>query len=236
MTIFTINMNNQRIICNISCLLVVVTLSLKSTNAFTSNGRSCNQPSQTCLQALKVGKNYEPKWKKSQTLAEEVGESGVKDPSAGGLIGDIEVLFNQGNETRSTLALAGQPLSSVAAQAGQFIRYGCKKGECGTCQAMCDGKWIRPCVVKVPDVPKGEQYVVTLKAIKNKSKSSGKFFSVKSFFMGFYNNLLGMVGFVKQRRVARKNFLDRMEIEDNILKIAEEKRKAAKAAAGEKSP
>eukprot|EP00816_Leptocylindrus_hargravesii_P006401 CAMPEP_0196801958 /NCGR_PEP_ID=MMETSP1362-20130617/1718_1 /TAXON_ID=163516 /ORGANISM="Leptocylindrus danicus, Strain CCMP1856" /LENGTH=246 /DNA_ID=CAMNT_0042173149 /DNA_START=68 /DNA_END=809 /DNA_ORIENTATION=+ len=230
-------MNNcQRVARNFLWVLVVVRLSLSSTHAFTSSGRSCNQQaSQTYLQALKVGSSYEPKWKKRKTLAEEVGESGAKDPSTGGLVGNIEVVFNQGNETRSTLALAGQPLSSVAAQAGQFIRYGCKKGECGTCQAMCDGKWIRPCVVKVPDVPKGEQYVVTLNAIKNKSKSSGKFFSIRSFFMGFYNNLLGMVGFVKQRRAARKNYLDRMDIEDNILKLAEEKRKAAEAAEEKKA-
>jgi aerobic-type carbon monoxide dehydrogenase small subunit (CoxS/CutS family) len=136
------------------------------------------------------------------------------------------VIFNQGNETKKTMGLAGQPVSDVAAQAGQYIRYGCKKGECGTCEAMCNGQWIRPCVSKIPALADGEEYVVTIKAIKAKSTSSGKFFSVKSFFMGFYNNLVGMVGFVKQRRQARKNFDERMDIEKRITQKAEEKRLA----------
>jgi len=167
---------------------------------------------------------YVPKWKKKQTLAEEAGRSS-DDPTKAGLIGTIPVVFHQGNETKMTLALENQPLSDVAVQAGQYIRYNCKKGECGTCACMVDGQWVRPCVAKVPALEPGQEaYTVTLKAIKNKSKSSGKFYSVRSFFMGFYNNLLGMVGFVKQRRQARKNYLERMEIEDRIAQLALEKK------------
>jgi len=185
----------------------------------------------THLEVLSTKKEaYVPKWKKKQTLAEEAGRS-TDDPQRAGLIGNIPVVFQQGNDTKTTLALVGQPLSDVAAQAGQFIRYGCKKGECGTCSAMCNGQWIRPCVSKVPALEEGQDtYTVILKAIKSKAKSSGTFFSVRSFFMGFYNNLLGMVGFVKQRRAARKNYLERMEIEERIKQRAVAKKLEREAA------
>ena len=124
---------------------------------------------------------YVPKWKKKETLADSAGDMSDDDK---GLIGTIPVVFKQGNETRRTLASPGQPLSFVAAQAGQPIRYGCKKGECGTCECMANGKWIRPCVESVPDWAPGQELVLNIKALKNKSKSSGKFYSVKSFFMG----------------------------------------------------
>lgn len=175
--------------------------------------------STSALSALKVGKSYTPKWTKKKTLAEEV-EAGL------GLEGDVPVLFKQADEERKTLAIVGQPLSAVAAQAGQPIRYGCKKGECGTCQVKCNGEWVRPCVAKIPSVAPGESYVLEVRAVKNKSTSSGKFFSVRSFIMGFVNNLVGMVGFVKQRRAAKKNWQERQDIEDRIAKLAEEKRKA----------
>jgi ferredoxin len=187
-------------------------------------GRSSGAIISTCRMAVETGSDakksggYEPKWKKKKTLAEEVG-NGV------GIVGNIPIVFRQGNETRKTMALAGSPLSFAAAQAGQPIRYGCKKGECGTCEAMCNGKWVRPCVALVPELPPGEELVLQIKAVK-KAKSSGKFFSVRSFFMGFYNNLLGMVGFVKQRRAAKKNYEERMEIEELIRKKTLEKKKA----------
>ena len=50
--------------------------------------------------------------------------------------------------------------------------------------------------------------------------------------MGFWNNLLGMGGFVRDRRKARKNWQDRMDNEDEIKRLtAEKKRKRAEAAA-----
>jgi len=88
--------------------------------------------------APRLGKGYEPKWKKKKTLAEELEESGAGSiaPVDKGIKGNINVVFKQGNETRTTLAMAGQPLRDVATQAGQFIKYGCGKGECGTCEAL----------------------------------------------------------------------------------------------------
>lgn len=169
---------------------------------------------------------YVPKWKKKETLADSAGDMSDDDK---GLIGTIPVIFKQGNETRRTLASPGQPLSFVAAQAGQPIRYGCKKGECGTCECMGNGKWIRPCVESVPDWAPGQELVLNIKELKSKSTSSGKFYSVKSFFMGFYNNVVGMFGFVKQRKAAKKNWEERQEYE-HLVKVLTAEKKAARLA------
>lgn len=170
--------------------------------------------------------SYEPKWKKKETLAEQSGGP-TKDLKEVGLVGSISVVFKQGNETKQTMALPGQPLREVAIQAGQFIKYGCGKGECGTCEALVNGQWIRPCSVSVPaDLPAGVDYVVNVKSVKNKAKSSGKFYSVRSFLFGFYNNVLGMVGMVKYKRNAKKNFDDRIEYEDLIRQKTMERKLA----------
>lgn len=188
------------------------------------NGRKQATATRWMVAAKDTGKGYEPQWKKKETIG-----GGDFDNKDKGLIGTIPVVFKQGNETRSTVAIVGQPLSDVASQAGQFIKYGCGKGECGTCEALCNGKWIRPCVEGVPaDLAPGEELVILIKELKSKSTSSGKFYSVRSFFMGFYNNLLGMVGFVKTRKLAKKNWEDRQQYEDLIRQKTLEK-KLAKA-------
>lgn len=167
---------------------------------------------------------YVPKWKKKKTLGDD-GDN--LDFSAKGIKGTVPVLFKQGDVTKSTMAMPGQPLRDVATQAGQFIKYGCGKGECGTCEAMCNGKWVRPCKDVVPvGLDPEEEIVVTVKDIASKTTSSGQFFSIKSFFMGFYNNVLGMVGFVKYRENAKKNWEERQEYEELIRTLTLEKRKA----------
>jgi len=176
--------------------------------------------------ALKIGKNYKPKWKKLKTLAEEAGDVSPIDK---GLSGTVQIVFQQGDNKITTLANPGDPLRAVAANAGQFIQYGCGKGDCGTCQSRCNGQWIKPCVAVVPgDLAEGEEMVIEVKKVKNKARSSGKFYSVRSFFMGFYNNVLGMFAFVKTRGAAKKNYNERLEYEDLIAKRTAEK-KAAKA-------
>lgn len=75
------------------------------------------------------GKPYEPKWTKKKTLAEEQGSVNDIGFENVGLKGTISVVFRQGNETKSSMAWAGQPLRDVATQAGQFIKYGCGKGK-----------------------------------------------------------------------------------------------------------
>lgn len=174
-------------------------------------------------------KGYDPKWKKKETLADKSGKTDFKDI---GLVGTIPVVFKQGNATRTTMAIVGQPLRDVATQAGQFIKYGCGIGECGTCECMMDGKWVRPCSTNVPPLAQGQELVVTVKGIKNKAVSSGKFYSFRSFFMGFWNNLIGMFGMVRFRRAAKKNWAERQEYENSIAaRTAEKKRLKALGAA-----
>ena len=179
----------------------------------------------------KQKEGYVPKWKKRKTLADDSGDLDFSDK---GIKGTIPVIFKQGDDIKSTMAMPGQPLRDVATQAGQFIKYGCGKGECGTCEAMCNGKWVRPCKDVVPVSADGqEEIVVQVKAVASKTTSSGQFFSVKSFFMGFYNNLLGMVGFVKYRRNAKQNWEERQEYEDLIRRLTREKRAARLARQGQ---
>ena len=144
-----------------------------------------------------------------------------------GLDGTIPVNFNQGNETLTTMARPGQPLSQVAAQAGQYIKYKCGKGECGTCEVRVDGQWIRTCTVKVPYMPPDQSYDVFVRATMTKSKKSSRFFSFRSFLAGAKNNVLGMVGFVREGRKSQNAFEERLEREMAVLAAAAA-RKAAR--------
>jgi hypothetical protein len=188
-------------------------------------------------------KGYVPKWKKKETLADVTGTADV-DAKDKGLVGSVPIIFQQGTGESATLiettAMPGQPLKLVASQAGQYIKYGCGKGECGTCESLCNGKYLRPCVDVVPtdlepDAVTGNYLPlrILVKGTKAKVVSSGKFFSAKSFVLGFWNNLLGMMGFVRDRRKARKNWQERMDREAEIARLAEEKkrRRAEEAAA-----
>ena len=169
---------------------------------------------------------YKPKWVKKQTLAEAAGDSTTLGHAKVGLKGTIPVLFQQGNTTITTKAWAGQPIRDVASQAGQFIQYGCGKGECGTCECKMDGKWIRPCIATVPAsfADGGGELVLTLKEGRAKTTSSGTFFSIKSFFMGFWNNVLGMIGFAKFKQKAIDNYTERQEYESLVKQKTLEKR------------
>lgn len=137
-----------------------------------------------------------------------------------GLDGTIPVNFMQGNETLTTMARPGQPLSQVAAQAGQYIKYKCGKGECGTCEVRVDGQWIRTCTVKVPYMPPDQPYDVFVRATMTKSKKSSRFFSFRSFLAGAKNNVLGMVGFVREGRKSQNAFEERLEREKAVLAAA----------------
>eukprot|EP00325_Prymnesiales_sp_UTEX-LB-985_P025715 CAMPEP_0174718244 /NCGR_PEP_ID=MMETSP1094-20130205/28388_1 /TAXON_ID=156173 /ORGANISM="Chrysochromulina brevifilum, Strain UTEX LB 985" /LENGTH=217 /DNA_ID=CAMNT_0015918299 /DNA_START=13 /DNA_END=666 /DNA_ORIENTATION=+ len=165
-------------------------------------------------------------WSKRQTLADTVGGQADKGAAAVGLIGTIPVEFTQGNDTRTTMAIQGQPLSEVAAQAGQFIKYKCGKGECGTCEVKVDGKWIRTCAVQVPFVPDGEKYSVWVRPSMVKVKKASKFFSFRSFLAGARNNILGMIGFVREGRKSQNSFQERLDREADILARAAAKKKA----------
>lgn len=221
-----------------SSLLVMLTLLLSAVafcGAFTPSllFSSSSKADLSRLQAVQNSdtKGYVPKWTKKTTLADESGS--IKDLGYEnvGLKGTIPVVFKQGNDTRTSMAWAGQPLRDVATQAGQFIKYGCGKGECGTCECMVNGKWVRPCMETVPAMISGEELVVQVKSVKSQSKSSGTFFSIRSFLMGFWNNLLGMIGFVKFRRAAKKNWDERKAYEDLVAQKTQE-RKLKRSTAG----
>lgn len=188
---------------------------------------------------------YVPKWKKSATLADTIGDMSAEEK---GLVGAIPISFQMGKGKKATFletsGMPGQPLKLVASQAGQYIQYGCGKGECGTCESKCNGKYVRPCVDVVPTdlepneaTGEYETLVIQVKGTRAKVVSSGKFFSAKSFLLGFWNNFLGMFGLVRDRRKAKKNWEDRISNEDAIKALtAEKKRKrAAEAAAKENS-
>ena len=212
--------------------IALLILTITTTTAFVldvvSDHRISNTKRSTTTTAIF---GYDPKWKKKETLAEQMGASTltVKDLKEIGIIGTVPVRFTQGNVTKTTMALPNQPLREVAIQAGQFIKYGCGKGECGTCEALVNGQWVRPCSVNVPsDLLPGQEYVVQVKEIKNKASSSGKFYSVRSFLYGFYNNVLGMIGMVTYKRNAKQNYMDRMEYE-NLIRQKTIERKRLKA-------
>jgi ferredoxin len=177
---------------------------------------------------------YTPKWVKKKTLAEEKGS--IKDLGFEqvGLKGTIPVVFRQGNETRTSMAWAGQPIREVAIQAGQFIQYGCGKGECGTCECNMNGKWVRPCIETIPasaGAAGAGDLIIQVKEVKSKVVSSGKFFSIRSFLFGFWNNLLGMIGFVQFRRAAKANREERRNYETLVAQRTLEKKLARAQAA-----
>mmetsp|Transcript_23635 Transcript_23635/g.51171 ORF Transcript_23635/g.51171 Transcript_23635/m.51171 type:complete len:198 (+) Transcript_23635:226-819(+) len=190
------------------------------------------------LKRLPKKEGYVPKWKKIATLADSEGTGDMSDQEKG-LAGTVPITFQMGKgkdvSIIQTTAMPGQSLKLVASQAGQYINYGCGKGECGTCESLCNGKYIRPCVDVVPtdldadpETGKYDPLVIMVKGTKMKVVSSGKFFSVKSFLLGFWNNLLGMGGLVRDRRKAKKNWQARMDNEDAIKMLtAEKKRKRA---------
>merc|ERR1711935_930797 len=103
------------------------------------------------------------------------------------------------------MAFAGQELSAVAAQSGQYIKYQCKKGQCGT-------------------------YKVQVKSSMKVAKTSSRFYSFRSIFAGMSNNIRGMVGFVREGRKSQNRFEERIGGEEELMKLVAEK-KAAKAAA-----
>jgi len=187
----------------------------------------------TVTELIGLQKNYDPKWKKKATLADEIGDSLSSEEK--GLIGAIPITFQTGKGDKATLietsAMPGQPLKLVASQAGQYIKYGCGKGECGTCESLCNGKYLRPCVDSVPtdldidaETGKYPNLLIQCQGTSAKVVSSGKFYSIKSIILGFWNNLLGMGGFVRDKRRAKKNYQERITNEDRIKQLTAEKK------------
>ena len=162
---------------------------------------------------------------------ENVDRTLLKDSSgASKTTGTVAVTFTQGEETRTTMAIPGQGLTEVASQADQFIKYKCKKGECGTCEVKVDGQWVRSCVTRIPGGVTEYNVDVRPSMVPQTKKASG-FFSVTSFADGFRNNALGMVGLVTEGSKEDDNFNHRISEEDAIKEMVR-KKKAAREAAG----
>ena len=69
-------------------------------------------------------------------------------------------------------------LPQFATMYAQFIKYKCGKGECGTCEVMVDGQWVRSCVTRIPLVPEGESYTINVReSMVKPTKKSTRFFS-----------------------------------------------------------
>jgi hypothetical protein len=99
---------------------------------------------------------------------------------------------------------------------------------------MVDGKWIRTCQTKIPALPKGQTFAVTVRPVPldKRSTAASGFFSPKSFVDGFTNNVLGMVGLVTEGAASDDDFQVRMDRErDLAAKVAA--KKAAKGASSE---
>ncbi|GMI23237.1 hypothetical protein TrCOL_g3539 [Triparma columacea] len=163
-----------------------------------------------------------PPNKLKKALWEDVDRKLLADTESGKTTGTVSVTFTQGSDTRNTMALPGQGLSEVATQADQFIKYKCKKGECGTCEVLVDGQWVRSCVTKIPGGV--EEYNVQVRPSMVKSKKASGFFSVQSFRDGFVNNALGMVGLVTEGAKEDENFDHRMTEEERIKEMVRRKK------------
>lgn len=175
---------------------------------------------------LRCGDIAMKKWDRRRTLAEQIGGAGDQGHENVGLLGTIPVVFTCGEDVIKTKAMVGQPLSEVAAQSGQWIKYKCKKGQCGTCDVRIGGEWVHTCQHKIPYVPDGESYEVFVRDTMKKAKRSSRFYSFKSLIAGAKNNILGMVGFVRDARRSKENFNTRLNKEDDIMALAEARRKA----------
>ena len=57
-----------------------------------------------------------------------------------------KVTFNK----KAIKAIPGQKVSRVAAAARVKITYSCKKGDCGTCEMMMNGRVVKACQATIP--------------------------------------------------------------------------------------
>ena len=202
-------------------------LSVAAASSFAVHTPLPTRASRVSTPSANVAMMAQKTWTHRATLAES--GAGAGGSAFEGAAGTVEVVFSQGGANLTTAALPGQPLAAVAMAAGQVVRYQCRKGECGTCEVHANGQAVRTCQTVVPALAAGEAYVVEVPLLKSKTKKASRFFSIKSFFAGFKNNLLGMVGFVRAGRKEKEAFNDRMSEEQRIKELVAAK-KAAKAA------
>ncbi len=74
----------------------------------------------------------------------------------------VDIAIKTFDGTTNAKGVAGQPLVKAIGSKANII-YGCKSGECGSCEVKLDGRVVRTCVAKLPD--KGK---VTVDSTQNK--------------------------------------------------------------------
>merc|ERR1711907_591879 len=60
----------------------------------------------------------------------------------------VSIKIKTFNGVKTASGMSGQPLTKVMGSSG--IIYGCKEGNCGTCEVKLDGRVVRTCVAKLP--------------------------------------------------------------------------------------
>merc|ERR1711920_1008616 len=74
------------------------------------------------------------------------------------------------NGVKSAKGRVGQKMIDVMGASG--LKFGCKSGECGTCEAKLDGRVVRTCVAKLPNKPKVKIDVTQNKVLKSSRSSN----------------------------------------------------------------
>merc|ERR1712087_1102194 len=74
------------------------------------------------------------------------------------------------NGVKSVKGRAGGKMIDVMGASG--LKFGCKSGECGTCEAKLDGRVVRTCVAKLPNKPTVKIDVTQNKVLKSRRSSN----------------------------------------------------------------
>merc|ERR1712087_85174 len=74
------------------------------------------------------------------------------------------------NGVKSVKGRAGQKMIDVTKSSG--LIFGCKSGECGSCEAKLVGRVVRPCVAKLPNKPTVKIDVTNNKLLKSRRSSN----------------------------------------------------------------
>jgi len=61
----------------------------------------------------------------------------------------VELEIKTMNGVKMAKGIAGEPMMKSMGSSG--IKYGCKEGQCGTCEVKVDGRTVRTCVAKLPN-------------------------------------------------------------------------------------
>ena len=120
------------------CSVVLLALLFGDTSSFTivSSGKQSSTGS-----ALHLFGGLKGAFSNDDSLGKRE-DAGIK----GGAKFNEQVTFN-GKPIR---AVPGQKVSQVASAARVKITYSCKKGDCGTCEIMMNGRMIKACQATIP--------------------------------------------------------------------------------------